>query len=48
MKRIFNRSKEVFEFAHGLFAVHIGTIKYICPDCNLAAWAEILRRGRAQ
>jgi len=48
MKRICNRSKEVFEFSHGLFAVHISTIKYICPDCNLVACAEILRRGRSQ
>ncbi|SFT73113.1 hypothetical protein SAMN02910340_02069 [Methanosarcina thermophila] len=48
MKRVCYRSNEVFEFSHGLFGIHIGSIKYVCPNCNLSAWEEILIRGRSQ
>lgn len=47
MKRIGSHFTVVFEFAYGVFGICVNTMKYICPDCNLAALAEILKRGRS-
>lgn len=37
----------VFEFAHCLFGVHIGTLKFVCGDCNITALVLFLARGRS-